>query len=159
MRVLVISDTHGNLMNPRRAVLAQPSAEIVIHLGDGEEDVWALKRSFPEKAFLQVKGNCDWASSLPAAGTYTVDLPGRKVKIFYTHGHLYGVKSGLYTVVAAAREQKADVLLFGHTHQALVDYEDGLHLMNPGSLSGWQPTYGTLDITPQGIVPNIVKLG
>lgn len=38
------------------------------------------------------------------------------------------------------------------------DYEDGLYLMNPGSLSGWQATYGTLDLTEQGIVTNVVTL-
>ena len=80
------------------------------------------------------------------------------VKIFYTHGHLYGVKSGQYTIVCAARERKARVLLYGHTHNAFTDYEEGLYMMNPGSLNGWQATYGTLDITPQGIVTNIVKL-
>ena len=80
------------------------------------------------------------------------------VKIFFTHGHLYGVKSGEYNIVCAARERKAQVLLYGHTHNAFTDYEDGLYLMNPGSLSGWQATYGTLDLTEQGIVTNVVTL-
>ena len=38
MRILVVSDTHGNEMNLRRAILSQPKAEIVIHLGDGETE-------------------------------------------------------------------------------------------------------------------------
>lgn len=154
MRILVVSDTHGNEQNLRQALLAQPTAEIVIHLGDGEEELERVKRSFPEKMFLQVRGNCDWGSNLPDRGEYTAE----GVKIFYTHGHLYSVKSGLYTVVSAARERKAQVLLFGHTHQPLTDYEDGLHIMNPGSLSYYKPTYGTLDLTPQGIVTNVVFL-
>ena len=154
MRILVVSDTHKNAGNLRTALLAQPQAEVVIHLGDGEDDVALLKSSFPEKMFLQVRGNCDWGSNLPYTGTYTAE----GVTIFYTHGHLYSVKSGLYSAVCAAREQKAQVLLFGHTHQALTDYEDGLHIMNPGSAGFYGPTYGTLDITPQGIVTNIVKI-
>lgn len=154
MRILVVSDTHGNDANLRRALLAQPKAELVIHLGDGEGEMERLRHSFPEKMCLQVRGNCDWGSALPTVGEYTAE----GVKIFYTHGHLYGVKSGLYQAVCAARERKAQVLLFGHTHNACTDYEEGLHLMNPGSLSGWQPTYGILDLTPHGIVTNIVKL-
>ena len=154
MRILVVSDTHGNDAGLRRALLAQPKAEVVIHLGDGEEEVQRARGSFPEKMFLQVRGNCDWGSSLPVVGEYTVD----GVKIFYTHGHLYGVKSGFYTLECAAREKKAQVALFGHTHNAFADYADGLHLLNPGSLSGWEPSYGTVDITPQGIVTNVVKL-
>ena len=34
MRILVTSDTHGDFGSLRRAILAQPSADIVIHLGD-----------------------------------------------------------------------------------------------------------------------------
>ena len=104
--------------------------------------------------FLQVRGNCDWGSTLPSVGEIT--LEGRK--IFYTHGHLHNVKYGLYQIVCAARERKADILLFGHTHVPLTDYEDGLYLLNPGSLHGSQGTYGILDITPAGIVTNVVRL-
>ena len=154
MRILVTSDTHRDKFALRSAVLRQPKADVVIHLGDGEEDVAAVKMSFPGKMFLQVRGNCDWGSTLPAVGEIT--LEGRK--IFYTHGHLYNVKYGMYQIVCAARERKADILLFGHTHVPLTDYEDGLYLLNPGSLHGSEGTYGILDITPAGIVTNVVRL-
>ncbi len=155
MRILVTSDTHGDAASLRQAILAQPQADVVIHLGDGENDVEQAKRSFPDKMFLQVRGNCDWASQLPTVGEYEAE----GVRIFYTHGHLYGVKSGDYQLISAARERKAQVALFGHTHLAREDYEDGLYLMNPGRLSGWEASYGILDITPQGIVTNVVRLG
>lgn len=154
MRVLVVSDTHGNADYLRRALLAQPKAEVVIHLGDGEKEVALLKPSFPEKMFLQVRGNCDWGSELPTVGEFTWE----GVKLFFTHGHIYSVKSGLYTAVCAAREAKAQVLLYGHTHNAYQDYDDGLHIFNPGALSYLYPSYGTLDIGDFGIVPNIVEL-
>ncbi len=154
MRILVMSDTHGDSESLRRAILAQPKAEAVIHLGDGEEEMERARRNFPEKTFLPVRGNCDWGSTLPVTG----EFEAQGVKIFYTHGHLYGVKSGDYHILAAAREHKAQVLLFGHTHLPREDYEDGLYIMNPGRLNGWGATYGILDITPQGIVTNIMKL-
>ena len=99
MRILVVSDTHGNDSSLRRAILAQPKAEVVIHLGDGEEELLRAKRAFPEKMFLAVRGNCDFGSDLPLTGEFTA----QGVKIFYTHGHYYGVKSGLYTFACAAR--------------------------------------------------------
>ena len=154
MRVLVLSDTHRDRYALREALLRQPKAEVLIHLGDGAEEAQELCAGLPGKAFYQVRGNCDWGSALPPVGEYTA----AGVKIFYTHGHLYGVKSGQYTIVCAARERKARVLLYGHTHNALEDYDDGLYLLNPGSLNSWEATYGTVDITPQGIVTNIVKL-
>ena len=62
-------------------------------------------------------------------------------------------------MIYAAREEKANILLFGHTHQAMTDYDDGLYIMNPGSCSGYYATYGVIDITPKGdIVTNIVRL-
>ena len=103
MRILVVSDTHGNDSSLRRAILAQPKAEVVIHLGDGEEELLRAKRAFPEKMFLAVRGNCDFGSDLPLTGEFTA----QGVKIFYTHGHYYGVKSGLYTFACAARERGA----------------------------------------------------
>lgn len=154
MRILVTSDTHRDPGSLRQAIMAQPKAEVVIHLGDGAEDVDSLRFSFPDRTFLQVKGNCDWGSTLPAVGEYETE----GVKIFYTHGHLYGVKSGDYTIVSEARSRKANILLFGHTHQPREDYEDGLYVMNPGRLSGYGPTYGIIDITGQGIVLNVMKL-
>ena len=50
MRILVVSDSHGNDAALRRALLSQPKAEVVIHLGDGEEELQRARGSFPEKA-------------------------------------------------------------------------------------------------------------
>ncbi len=154
MRILVVSDTHGDAGNLRRVLLQQRKAEVVIHLGDGEEEMDALRGSFPEKMILQVRGNCDWGSQLPLFGEIT--LEGKR--IYYTHGHIHRVKYGYYEIAAAARERKADIVLFGHTHTPLQEYEDGLYMLNPGSLSGYGATYGYVDITPAGIVTNIVSI-
>ena len=37
MRILVVSDTHGDLRSLIKAVDAQRKAEIIVHCGDGEE--------------------------------------------------------------------------------------------------------------------------
>jgi putative phosphoesterase len=154
MRILVVSDTHKDSYSLRQAILSQPKAEVVIHLGDGADEAAEMKLNFPNKMFLQVRGNCDWGSTLPAVGEITLE----NKHIFYTHGHNYGVKYGLYEVCMAARERKADIVLFGHTHNALTDYDDGLYIMNPGSLNGSRGTYGYIDITNAGIVTNILKI-
>lgn len=158
MRILVVSDTHGSGELLEQALLAQPQAAAVIHLGDGAREAQDMADKFPQLPFYPVRGNCDW-------GRLADDLPISRLerfagrRVFCTHGHAYDVKSGLYRAVMAARENKADVLLYGHTHQALADYEDGLYILNPGSLSrGGRPSYGLLDITPQGIVTRVVEV-
>ncbi len=154
MRILVVSDTHGDASTLRQALLQQRKAEVVIHLGDGAEEMEALACSFPAKAILQVRGNCDWNAPFPQAEE--IVLEGKR--IYYTHGHIHRVKYGLYELDCAARERKADIVLFGHTHEPFQDYHDGLYFLNPGSLHGQQGTYGILDIIPAGIVTNIVKI-
>lgn len=46
MRVLVVSDTHRDRWALQKAILAQPKAEVVVHLGDGEQEALEAKRSF-----------------------------------------------------------------------------------------------------------------
>ncbi len=154
MRILVVSDTHKDEYSLRKAILEQTKAEVVIHLGDGADEAQKMKESFPEKMFVMVRGNCDWGSALPVIDEITVS--GKK--IFCTHGYSYNVKYGYGEAISAARSHEADILLFGHTHEAVCEYEDGLYIMNPGSLFGAQGTYGIIDITPAGIVTNIIKI-
>lgn len=155
MRILVVSDTHGDMRTLMKAVNAHPSAEIIVHCGDGDEQVKYLKDTIKDKMIIGVRGNCDWCSSLPSKEI--ISVCGKR--IFITHGHLYNAKVGLYNIMCAAREEKADILLFGHTHNAMTYYEDGLYVMNPGSCSGYMASYGYIDITDKGeIVTNTVAI-
>ncbi|MBQ2486994.1 MAG: YfcE family phosphodiesterase, partial [Ruminococcus sp.] len=114
-----------------------------------------IKDVYLQKQVIGVRGNCDWSSTLPA--TEVAEVGGKR--IFITHGHMYQAKFTTMNMIYAAREEKANILLFGHTHQAMTDYNDGLYIMNPGSCSGYYATYGVIDITPKGdIVTNIVRL-
>ena len=73
MRILVISDSHGNTRNIERALEKQPEANIIIHLGDGADDIVDLEFVYRDKQFYQVAGNCDWGSSLPLEGELNVE--------------------------------------------------------------------------------------
>lgn len=155
MKILVVSDTHGDFNSLLRAVKAQPDAEVIVHCGDGDEQVQLLKETVKDKMIVCVRGNCDWNSFLPSKET--LKICGKK--IFITHGHLYNAKVGLYTIMCAAREEGADILLYGHTHIAMNTYEDGLYMMNPGSCHGYMASYGIIEITENGdVLTNIVKL-
>lgn len=155
MKILVVSDTHGDFNSLLCAVKAQPDAEVIVHCGDGDEQVHLLKETVKDKMIVGVRGNCDWNSFLPSKET--LKICGKK--IFITHGHLYNAKVGLYTIMCAAREEGADILLYGHTHIAMNTYEDGLYMMNPGSCHGYMASYGIIEITENGdVLTNIVKL-
>ncbi|MBQ9861354.1 MAG: YfcE family phosphodiesterase [Clostridia bacterium] len=152
-RLLVVSDTHGDRRALQAAIDAQPEATLLVHLGDGAADLTAISEFITVRT-LQVAGNCDFSSPHPDDAEFKF---GGQI-FFAAHGHHYGVKHDLYRFSCAARSRGARVALFGHTHQALTLYDDGLYLINPGSL-GRGGTYATVDVASSGgIVANIVKL-
>jgi putative phosphoesterase len=164
VRIIVFSDSHGNYEALRRVVQKhEGDAGIFLHLGDGEREFDRIREKFPHLEMHGVSGNCDWSSL-----TRTREiLWAEGKKIFYTHGHIFHVKSGLGELRASAAALGADVAVFGHTHTALTEYEDGLYLLNPGSISGGasstsgaagNASYGILDITGAGLAANIVRL-
>ena len=152
-RLLVVSDTHGDRRSLQTVIDAQPEANLLIHLGDGAADLVAVQE-FCSLRTIQVAGNCDGFSPFPDDAEF---LLGGK-RIFAAHGHHYGVKHDLYRFSCAARSRGAHIALFGHTHQPLAVYDEGVYLVNPGSL-GHGGYYATIDITPDGgIAPNLVRL-
>ena len=146
MRILACSDSHGRRDRLVLALEQQPGAGILVFLGDGAADAAFFAREPGRQAYL-VRGNCDGPScGLPLWQDFTV--LGKKV--LCTHGHYAQVKFGLEGLASAGRERGADLVLFGHTHEPLVLYEDGLTLFNPGSIH--DGNYGFADITQAGIV-------
>lgn len=161
MRIIVISDTHGDYAALQRIINPNADADWIIHLGDGEKELDRYILNFPTMApkIIHVAGNCDPNSLSPDVFT----LPVMEHKILATHGHLYGVKSSLERLKMMARENECDIILFGHTHVPVERYEDGLYILNPGSAScpheiGMKPTFGHIDISDAGVMLNIAEL-
>ena len=153
MRILVLSDSHGMPSRILDAVEAHPEAEALIFLGDGERDLDTVESYFfclPN--VIKVAGNCDFSSSLPLLRVVT--LGGKK--IYCTHGHAEHVKYGTDELLLRARQEGADIVLYGHTHTGVTCYDDGLYIMNPGSIRDGH--YGMIDIVPGGIMLNEAKL-
>lgn len=151
MRILVVSDSHGDSYAIRQAVAEQPSARIMFYLGDGERDLELIEGT-SNLYIHKVKGNCDFGSSLPA---YVIDeVEGQRV--YATHGYVERVKYGTSLLRQYAADNKATIALYGHTHIADTTYSDGIWLVNPGSIRMGE--YAVVDITSKGIMPILLKL-
>ena len=137
MNVLVVSDSHGKVDKLIQAV-EQVHPGYVLHLGDCQRDLEKLRQAFPMLPMEGVPGNCDYGSC--DQPERLIELGG--VRILMLHGHTRGVKSDVMRAVWAARECGAQVLLFGHTHEALCECRDGLWVVNPGSAGLWWTTTG-----------------
>lgn len=70
MRILVVSDTHGDAYALEQAILAQPGARVILHLGDGAREAEDMETRFPDRTFYCVRGNGDFSggSSCPIPG-------------------------------------------------------------------------------------------
>lgn len=155
MRILVVSDSHGNDGMLFRAHQQAGSIDAVIHTGDGEMDAQLLEEILGD-GVLRVAGNCDHGSTAPRE--LQITLAERRILI--CHGDQYLVKSGLERLLSHGKQCGAEVILFGHTHLALSEQRDGIQLLNPGTLWGRAPflSYGILEITPQQISATIHQL-
>ena len=142
MKILVLSDSHGNVDNMIRAVERVRPCQ-VLHLGDCQRDLAALQAAFPGLSMTGVPGNCDWGSC--DQPERLLELGG--VRILMLHGHTRNVKSSPMAAMYAAKEYGAQVLLFGHTHIPLVDNDGALLTLNPGAAGDHlRPTCGILTI-------------
>ncbi len=155
-RLIAVSDSHGMTSNLRDAVgIAMRCGPIdaFVFLGDGVQDFEKIRpvllKCNPAMRLVGVRGNNDFASSLPAMEAFV--FGGRN--IIATHGHHYQVKYGLERLCYAAREREAEVALFGHTHQSLIEEACGVLLVNPGAVCEGgmrRPAYAELAVDEQG---------
>ena len=131
MILLVLSDSHSSLRFMRTCI-ESVKPDVVIHLGDYFDDGLAMAEEYSHIRFFQVPGNCDrHRMDRMVAETLVEKVCG--VKLFMTHGHIHGVKLGLGALIRDARTTGAQAVLFGHTHEAYCEWEDGLWVVNPGS--------------------------
>lgn len=133
MKLLIVSDSHGAWKELRRLV-EREKPTVVLHLGDLLADAQKLSLVCPETVVEAVAGNCDgWLCK--EENDRILSYEG--VRFFLTHGHGYQVKSGVGGVLAAGKSARADVILFGHTHRAMLErLSDGGWLVNPGTVGG-----------------------
>ena len=142
MKILVLSDSHGNVRNMEEAA-ARTAPRMIFHLGDCWRDGERLHDRFPDIPFYQVPGNCDFRPGEPSERLVFVE----DFRILLCHGHTYGVKQSLLAAGLAAEERDLDLFLFGHTHRPLVDKRGKTLFLNPGSIgASVRPSYGVVCI-------------
>lgn len=155
MKIAVLSDTHGNQTLAAQALDMAGDVDHIIHLGDDFDDATFLE-ALSGRAVTKVLGNCDFAAGTPRETTLVLE----DKKFLLTHGDLYGVKGGLEKLAAKAVEEKADVVLYGHTHLQSVQTIGGVLYINPGCLKkGFsKPSFALVSLERGTLVADIVQL-
>ena len=143
MKIGIVSDSHDNVPMLKRAIdlFNELSCDLVIHAGD----IVA-----PFSIAVMGRCRCPWKA---VYGNNDGEKVGLKMKAAACGGSiddppLMVEADGLRIVVlhdcddgfAAAREHRADVVIFGHIHQVVVERPEGVDrplIVNPGECGGW----------------------
>ena len=134
--------------------------DYVFFLGDGIRDLETVSNEFPTVSMDAVYGNCDsgfttFADLSNAVYEKTVVAGG--VRFLLMHGHKFDVKSTYQRAADYAIAKKADVLLFGHTHNRTditIDGSDSGHvrIINPGSCGLYGGSFALLNVVNRQVV-------
>ena len=148
MKILLVSDTHKKNEN-YFIVLKQVKPDMVIHCGDGEGCEYALTEAADCPVEI-VLGNNDFFSNLPRERVLEIE----GYKVWVTHGHNYYVSMGRETIMREACARGMDIVCFGHTHRPVVDVDQSVTALNPGSLSyprqeGKRPSYIIMELAQE----------
>jgi putative phosphoesterase len=122
----VLSDTHDHLYPEVKELL--DGVDHIVHAGDvcRAEILSALRAIAPVTA---VRGNCDvgvWAEALPVRAE--LELHGVRFLVGHVGGRLREDAD-----LRSTGAEPVDVVVFGHSHQALVEQRNGVIHLNPGS--------------------------
>lgn len=153
-KILVLSDTHGDIDMTRRILQKHQDVDLRIHLGDVGFDLHEIS------SCCIVKGNHDRTNRLPMERIFQIE----DKRLLCLHGNLFdeetvqevfaikGISSDklmdlcmkiLYTKLKNhAKEKHCDIVLFGHTHHQCCEELDGVLLINPGSICLGTPHNG-----------------
>ena len=150
MRVLIISDTHGRRANLEEVLEREESLDMLIHLGDVEEDDDYIEAVADYPTHI-IAGNNDYFSFLSKEKEIKIG----KYKVWITHGHNYYVSMDTKRLRQEAVARGVDIVMFGHTHKPYIDADGDLIVINPGSLSyprqdGRKPSYIIMEIDVNG---------
>jgi putative phosphoesterase len=160
LKVGVISDTHI----PGRAKFLPPKAiehfqdvDRILHAGDLVESS-VIEELSALAPVIAVRGNMDLGNDVSRLPEEVVlDLDGVILGMVHDSGSKDRRRDNL-----RKRFPEARIAVFGHSHQPLVEDEDGLLLLNPGSAcdprSAKYPTIAMLEINAGHIRPELIRL-
>ncbi|MFA9378003.1 MAG: metallophosphoesterase [Lachnotalea sp.] len=150
MKILIVSDTHRQNKNLFEVINKVGPLDLLIHLGDAEGSEELIAKAAGCQVEM-IAGNNDFFSDLDREKEIQIG----KYRVLLTHGHFYYVSVGTESIKTEAISRQFDIVMFGHTHRPLLEIEENIIVLNPGSLSyprqdGRIPTYAIMDTDSNG---------
>ena len=123
MRILLLSDTHTS--TSFIDCINHENCDICFHAGDSQ----LIASEFNSLPLLGVCGNCDFGAGFHESINFSTE----KYNYLVVHGHNDNVKYDLENLALRAKNEGANIAIYGHTHVVNVEKIDDIILINPGS--------------------------
>jgi len=144
MKIGIISDTHDNLPKVEAAVklFNRRKVNLVLHAGDYVAPFTVARLNKLSCDWLGVFGNNDGERQglLKASGgrikegPLRIELANKRITLIHDINSIN------------PPQEKADIIIFGHSHKEEIIRESGRLLINPGECSGWLTEKATVAI-------------
>lgn len=143
MRILIFSDTHGQINRCLSVIDRVGKVDMILHAGDYVDDAEDLAAVYPHIPLHYVAGNNDLFSNAPHE--LIINAGGKRIIVI--HGHVQRVKTepSYATLIKYAKSKDVDMVVFGHTHISHLENAGNLTVCNPGSIR-YMSTYAVCDI-------------
>jgi len=144
-KIVVVSDNHGKREILETIRRQNSDAYAFVHCGDlclpdSESDGYAI-----------VSGNNDFYADFPRE--LVVDC--NEFKIYVTHSDMFSYSNRIEKITERAKKLGCRIACYGHTHVYHQEEEDGVYLLNPGSLTfsrdGSKSCYAVLTVNGSDI--------
>jgi putative phosphoesterase len=157
----VVSDTHGSASPTGRSFdfvsefFQRAGVDLILHAGDAGH-VSVLERLERVAPVVAVRGNADPHDLIETLPDRVWMQAGAR-SVLLLHGH-HG-KTALKAARGAA-DPAIDLIVFGHSHKPLIDWEGETILFNPGSPveRRWNPHFGLglIRISDEKVEPELI---
>jgi len=138
MKIAILSDTHNNWANFKKAIewIQKQKIRLILHCGDisSRETINDATKLFDGEIKF-VKGNADWGLDLPEK----LEVEFNNKKIAFAHFP--------DTAKKIAQSGEFDLVFYGHTHRPWDEKVGETHMINPGEMAGqfYRPTFAVYD--------------
>jgi len=158
MKIGVVSDTHSHSI-PKQLLDDFKTADLIIHAGDFclTDDLNILKKIKKVRAVFGNMDGLEIRQIFPVRDIFQLD--GLTIGLYHGHGSPEKV---LEIVQEEFKDDKVDIVIFGHSHHPINETINDVLYFNPGSpndvVRAPYCSYGILEIGDKDVQAKIIKV-
>ncbi len=159
MKIAIVSDTHNNWTNFKKAIdwIKKEKIQLILHCGDinSREIINDAQKLF-NGGIKYVRGNADYGlETIPYSEE--VDIGGKRIG--FAHFPDIAKKMAQSQNPSTGSGQRYDVVFYGHTHRPWEEKIGNCRFINPGELAGqfYKPSFAVYDTSTDNLELKILE--